>query len=259
MRKGNFISWVVFFFVTVAVFRWFSDEAGQTETPSGVRSDQAAYAGLTPAWPPLADTDQSSAVEGSTNLFDRNIYLVLDGSGSMDNDDCAGGSTKMDVAKKAVTEFVQGLPGSVSLGLVVFDSNGLSERVALATSDHGAFLDKVHAVVPGGETPLRNAVGLAYDRLLEQANAQLGYGEYQIVVITDGAATSNQDPRAIVNEINRVSPVVINTIGFCIGVNHALNQPGRTLYTAADDYHSLRQGLDSVLAESPDFKVLSFN
>jgi hypothetical protein len=55
------------------------------------------------------------------------------------------------------------------------------------------------------------------------------------------------------------SPVVLHTIGFCIGEAHALNQPGRTYYRAADDPGALRRGLDEVLAESPVFDLTEFH
>ncbi len=260
MKKGSQINWIIFGFIVFIVFSWFGDDSEQVaqKKPAPVKQPPIEL-GLTPPWPPLAEDDQSAIDDAGINQFESNIYLVLDGSGSMADDKCADGSTKMEVAKRAVAEFVRALPANVAVGLAAFDTNGLSERVALATGDRGNVFDTVRAIEPGGGTPLKYAIRLAYERLTEQANAQLGYGEYQIVVITDGAATSGQDPRDTVNEINRVSPVVINTVGFCIGVDHALNQTGRTLYTAADDYNSLRQGLDSVLAESPDFKVLSFN
>ena len=54
------------------------------------------------------------------------------------------------------------------------------------------------------------------------------------------------------------SPVVIHTIGFCIGEKHSLNQPGRIDYRAADDPVALARGLSAVLAESPDFTVTDF-
>lgn len=253
MTMGKLFNWLAAALLVYVVASFFSN---QDETPSTPTASSPA--GLTPAWPPLGD-DASTPGEGPVDVFEHNIYLVLDGSGSMADKKCSGNATKMELAKKAVSEFVQSLPESVSLGLTVFDDRGISERMALSTGDRGQFLNTVRTVSPGGGTPLKSAVDMAYEQLLAQATAQLGYGEYHILVVTDGVADSSEDPRRVVNRINQVSPVVIHTIGFCIGTNHALNQPGRTLYTAADDYSSLRQGLDSVLAESPDFKVLSFN
>jgi hypothetical protein len=52
--------------------------------------------------------------------------------------------------------------------------------------------------------------------------------------------------------------VNIHTIGFCLNQSHALNIPGKTLYKAADNPEALAEGLESVLAEAPDFNVDSF-
>jgi hypothetical protein len=55
------------------------------------------------------------------------------------------------------------------------------------------------------------------------------------------------------------TPIVVHTIGFCIGEDHVLNQPGRTFYLAADSREDLERGLDSVLAEAPSFDVAAFS
>lgn len=52
--------------------------------------------------------------------------------------------------------------------------------------------------------------------------------------------------------------MVLHTIGFCIGEKHSLNQPGRTLYRAADNPEQLRAGLADVLAEAPSFADQKF-
>jgi hypothetical protein len=54
------------------------------------------------------------------------------------------------------------------------------------------------------------------------------------------------------------SPITLHTIGFCIGERHVLNQPGRTIYRAANDAAELRAGLQAVLAEAESFSVSSF-
>jgi Ca-activated chloride channel family protein len=53
--------------------------------------------------------------------------------------------------------------------------------------------------------------------------------------------------------------VVVHTVGFCIDEDHVLNQPGRTYYTAASNPDELRQGLQAVLAEAPNFDATKFN
>lgn len=206
-------------------------------------------------WPPLtAGQDQQPAKD----LLAVNYYVVLDGSGSMNERNCAAGQTKMDAARKALASFAQSVPAGANLGLAVFENRGLMELLPLGTGNREQFGQAVRQVAAGGGTPLSTAVQLAYERLLAQGRAQLGYGEYHLVVVTDGLASDGYDPTPKVNEILNSSPVMLHTIGFCIGTQHSLNQPGRTFYQAADNPEALRQGLDAVLAESPSFDLANF-
>ncbi len=211
----------------------------------------AAAAGL--PWPPPAKVDRVAQ-----DLTARNFYVVLDGSGSMSERACMGDGRKMDQAKAALDAFSKAVPRNANLGLAVFDSRGVQERVPLATDNRAAFLQQVQATTPSGGTPLRAAIALARQRMEDQARRQLGYGEYNLIVVTDGEASSGQDPRAVVNDILARSPIVVHTIGFCISSNHSLNQAGRTVYKAANDRASLERGLEAALAEAPAFTADRF-
>lgn len=209
------------------------------------------------AWPEMP--------EGETPRIDMkkaltaNYYLVLDGSGSMMEVECSNGQLKMDVAVQAVQRFVAQIPEEANIGLAVFDSEGLSERVPLAADNRAQLRQALAAVDADQSTPLRSAITLAYQQIEKQAASQLGYGEYHLVVVTDGQAQpDDEDPRAIVDTVLRESPVVIHTVGFCIGNEHALNQPGRTFYAAAESPEDLQQGLSAVLAEAPSFDATTF-
>ncbi len=197
--------------------------------------------------------------ELAANLRMVNYYVVLDGSGSMSDRECAGGATKMEAAKSALAEFAKSVPASAQLGLAAFDGAGTSERVPLGTGNRDHFLSAVRAVSANGGTPLRSSIGLGIEKLEEAARRQLGYGDYNLVIVTDGAASPGEDPGGVVAEVLGRSPVIIHTIGFCIGKDHSLNQPGRTLYRAADNPAELRAGLGEVLAESPKFDVSGFS
>lgn len=206
-------------------------------------------------WPPLTDENIAPAAD----LAASNYYIVLDGSGSMRRSGCSADTNKITAALAALERFVGTVPADANLGLAVFDDKRLSERVPLATGNRPAFLAALRNVAVDGGTPLRSAIALGYGQLTAQAQRQLGYGEYHLVVVTDGNPDpSSEDPTAIVEEILTQSPVVLHTIGFCIGTDHVLNQPGRSYYMAANDPSQLDSGLSSVLAESPSFDVGSF-
>lgn len=248
---------VAYFFFTPAPPP--SGPGGGTEQPEGVASSGAAPGYALRAentWPRVGS--DAPAVPAAGNLFASNYYVVLDGSGSMDDVDCSAGQRKIDAARAALTSFAESVPSDANLGLAVFENQGLRERLPLGVGNREAFAQAVERVQAGAGTPLRSAIELAYGRLLAQGRRQLGYGEYHLVVVTDGMANEGEDPTDEVNRMLAESPVVLHTIGFCIGEDHVLNQPGRAYYRAADDPASLRRGLDEVLAEAPAFDVTEF-
>jgi hypothetical protein len=209
---------------------------------------------LTPPWPPGRRAD----VKLSGDLFARNYYVVLDASGSMNEKGCSGGKTKIDAARQALAEFAKSIPAEANLGLQVFDARGVREWLPLGVGNRAEFDAALARVRANGETPLLSAVRNAGASLRAQGARQLGYGEYNLVIVTDGEASKGEDPTPAVNALLDQSPVVLHTIGFCIGEKHSLNQPGRTLYRAADNPEQLRAGLAEVLAEAPTFAVLEF-
>jgi Ca-activated chloride channel family protein len=240
-------------------FRLLSSGEGPFEShePIAVPPEQAYALRPENTWPPLPDS-VGQTPDVTANLLTVSYYVVLDGSGSMSDVECSAGQRKIDSAREALTSFAVSVPPDANLGLASFETRGLGERVPLATDNREVFARAVQQVSAGGGTPLRSAIDLAYEKLEAQARRQLGYGEYHLVVVTDGIASEGQDPTRRVNEILAESPVVVHTIGFCIGTRHSLNQPGRTYYRAADNLEALRRGLDEVLAEAPSFDLTDF-
>ena len=198
-------------------------------------------------WPPkLGEVE----VDLETDPLKRNFYAVFDGSGSM-------GGDKVRTAKEAFQYFVDQVPVDANIGLFVFDTNGITERAALG-STKSEIKTEIKQVSAGGGTPLSNAVDYAYEQLVLQGHKQLGYGEYHLVIVTDGEANDKYRLEKIVDTILNRSPVMIHTIGFKLGRSHTLNQPGRILYKSADNFEELAAGLEGVLAEADDFAVLEF-
>lgn len=210
---------------------------------------------FTNKWPPQAKSD---SVRLDSDLTRRNFYVVLDGSGSMFERKCSGDVNKAEAAKAALKTFAQTVPADANLGLLVFDRRGIHERLSLGVQNREQFFQELDQLDVGGGTPLRTAMDLGRKKIEAQAQRQLGYGEYQLVVVTDGEASSGELPSRVVANMISQTPIVINTIGFCIGTNHSLNQPGKTIYKAANNPQELTQGLESVLAESESFDVSDF-
>lgn len=210
-------------------------------------------------WPYL--TDDAQSLLSVNEMMRGNYYVLMDGSGSMAGMDCVEkgrGLRKIDVAKEALVKFAELVPADANMGLASFDISGVKERLTLAVGNRQQFYENVYQVEPGKSTPLDSAIKLSFDKLTAQAKMQLGYGEYHLVIVTDGEADRDEDPTRTVNRILQNSPVVVHTIGFCISTKHSLNQPGRTRYQSANSSDSLFRGLSDVLAESPEFSVSDF-
>lgn len=203
----------------------------------------------------LSDNDKLEKHEKWTN---KNYYIVFDGSGSMLESKCSHNEKKIDVAKVAVTEFIKNVPANDNVGLLVFDNEGVNERVPLNTDNREQLIQQINQIIPGESTPLKSAITQGVAKLSQQAAKQQGYGEYHLVVVTDGEATEGQDPRSIVNGLFQQTPIILHTIGFCIGNQHSLNQQGKAIYQSADSPEQLREGLKEVLAEAESFTASSF-
>jgi len=206
---------------------------------------------------PFITNDQDSQVLAK-NPITQNYIVIFDGSGSMGDVKCSAGRRKIDVAREAVTEWSKTLPGDANIGLVAFHNKGWVFG-KLGETDRQGFIKGVQSLQYGGKTPLTQAFNYAYRDITLQGQKQLGYGEYTIVVVTDGIANNPGQLYNTVETIQAASPITIYTIGFCIGKKHSLNQPGKTVYKAADNPEALRQGLKEVLAESVTFDHSEFN
>ncbi len=238
-------------FIAFVFFKVSIDDTVVAKTNGGVNY---SLRGVDNTWPKIGE-DQ---IDIASNLTKKNYYIVFDGSGSMDQPGCSNGNAKIDVAKSSVKAFISKISSDANLGLIIFDANGVNERVSLEQSSREEAISYIERAVAGNATPLGSSIKFAYDALTKQATRQLGYGEYHLVVITDGTASTGEEPGFIVDELLNSSPVLLHTIGFCISGGHALNQEGETIYKAADNPKQLSQGLDSVLAEAPNFQIDSF-
>lgn len=241
-KKINIVFWIFIIFVVMFFVRKIIKTNNKNIEVKELKVTEGDI------WPPRLKEGQGIKLED--NLIKKNYYIIFDGSGSMNGD-------KIVTAKKALIEFVKFVPIESNLGLAIFDGHGLSERVPLG-GDRRQFIDQVNQTKAEGGTPLKEAIELAYSKINEQARKQLGYGEYNIVIVTDGEANSGHEPDKIVKIILKDSPVIIHTIGFQIGENHSLNQPGKILYKSAKNLNELSKGLEEVLAESESFVVTDF-
>jgi hypothetical protein len=193
---------------------------------------------------------------GADKMITRNFVIVFDDSGSMGDPD-ADGKPKIDTAKNALVEWSKSVPTGANVGLVSFHY-GVWSLQPLTSASKERLISKVRNIEPSGGTPLSEAVKTSFFMLTKQGLKQLGYGEYTMVVITDGEASSRFQLNKRVHFVLDNSPIQIYTIGFGIGTDHTLNQPGLTQYRPAENLAELRAGLKEVLAETETFDATEF-
>jgi hypothetical protein len=196
----------------------------------------------------------TDTVDGSVSTA-RNFYFVFDGSGSMlerpEND--SKFSSKIEGAKWAVREFAEYLPDDANIGLLVFSNSGTREVVSLGPEAKAAFLQAIENVQAGGGTPLQESIHTGVDALVEQYKKQLGYGEFRLVIVTDGLANGLDEAAAYATQYD----IPMYTIGLCVGEDHPLRRLSVS-YRAADTMEDLRDALKDTLAESEAFDASSF-
>ena len=189
----------------------------------------------------------------------RNFYIIMDGSGSMHDPlsaECSGDrtfSTKMEGARWALLQFLDSVPSNVNLGFYLFDNNGEREMVPLGANNAQAVREAIDQIREGGSTPLADAIAHATQELVKQYQQQLGYGEFRIIVVTDGIA--NSIPDAAIYAAQRGMPIY--TIGLCVESDHPLRKYSVS-YKAADNFQDLAEGLKDTLAELETFDADSF-
>jgi hypothetical protein len=206
---------------------------------------------------PVMEPDPEPAEPGVISL-DRNFYVVIDGSGSMGSQDCAGQyASRVEAAKWAVKEFTsRSVPADVNLGLFIFDAAGASERVRLGKNNRSDITAQIDRTRAGGETPLNAAIRTAVTELSRQRAQQLGYGEYYAVVATDGEATDgNLGSGAVAYALSKGIPII--TIGFCLKGDHPLSK-GSLSYRNANSPQDLLSALRETQGESPYFDQAAF-
>jgi Ca-activated chloride channel homolog len=211
----------------------------------------------TEAGPPAFEAPSAPPEPGAIST-ERSFYVVFDGSGSMTASECAGQfGSRIEAARWAVKEFVsKSVPAEVNLGFFAFDREGATERVPLGKGNRDRLLTAVDGVRGGGETPLNASIKTAVAELYRQRERQLGYGEFYVVVATDGEPTDGDLQSSAVRYANQFAIPII-TIGFCLRSSHPLAQ-GSLSYRNANNPQELLSALSDATAESTYFDATVF-
>jgi Ca-activated chloride channel family protein len=137
------------------------------------------------------------------------VLFVLDGSGSMEGLWGNSNESRMDIAKRILTNLVDSLKANpdLELALRVYghrfsrQANNCQDsklEVPFGAKNHNAIINKIKEIKPKGVTPISNS-------LLQAANdfpAGKGYRNI-LILITDGIESCGSDPCAVSLEMQR--------------------------------------------------------
>ncbi len=152
-----------------------------------------------------------------------NIQLVLDSSGSMASP--LGGQRKMDIAKQAMTRFVDTLPATANISLRVYGHTGSNDEADRAESCKGTelfypfqpldaqqFKDAIVGFDATGWTPIAASLQAAQQDFAAYDGAT---NTNIIYLISDGIETCDGDPVAAARALHESNvQAIVNIIGF---------------------------------------------
>jgi Ca-activated chloride channel homolog len=198
----------------------------------------------------------AQAAVGFSELKDvrltKNLYIILDASGSMYQKKCAGGDMKINVAKQALITFLSSIDEETNVGLYTFDEKGPHEIVSLGPVDRVSLIGKIKEIKAGGFTPLAESIDAARNVLLGQKEKQFGYGEYTLLIVTDGESTSSRPLAGSVTQTTEKG-IVVQVIGFCLEGAHSLKSLVHK-YREANSPDELKSALEAVLGEAEEYR-----
>ena len=131
---------------------------------------------------------------------DKASIIVLDASGSMWGQ-LKDGRSKIEVAREVMSEYLKKRDETAPLGLVVYGhrKRGDCADIELLSSVKVQDVKKLSKIInniqPKGKTPLTDALELAVKQIPRTAE------EADIILITDGLETCDQDPCALADKI----------------------------------------------------------
>ncbi len=182
---------------------------------------------------------------------DQVVVVLLDDSGSMRQRmrTDQGTQQRIEVAKEALARVVSQLPANAQLGILMLNQNQRGNRwlVPLGPIDANQAVNRIRQIRADGGTPLGASIKSAADALLEARQRKV-YGEFRLLVVTDGEAS---DPDLLANFLPDILSrgLTLDVIGVDMSANHSLADRAHS-YRKADDASSLEKALQEVFAES---------
>ena len=160
-------------------------------------------------------------------LSDANVIVILDASGSMAGK--IGQDVKIDIAKKAVSDFMTKMPKSVNTGLIVYGQKGSSlfadkslscqgteEVVKLGRNNSNNIITAMNSFYPKGWTPIAGSLNFAKDIFSKKGKNDKNY----LILVSDGIETCDGDPLVAAEGLKSEIPgIQLSVIGFATDGN----------------------------------------
>ena len=187
------------------------------------------------------------------DIHKANIVVILDASGSM-REKFSGDRTKskMEAAKEALQAVLSKVPDDTHIGLLVFSGTNIPNEwvYPLGPKDLQKLIAALRLPHPSGGTPLGRYIRIGANRLLEQREKQYNYGNYRLLVVTDGEASDTDKVKHYTPEVlNR--QIRIDVIGVDMKTDHLLANVVDS-YRKADNPGELMTAVSEILAETGD-------
>lgn len=186
-----------------------------------------------------------------TDLHTENIIVILDASGSMNDKFRADQSkSKMEAAKEALREVLAKVPENTHIGLLVFSGSNVQDDwvYPLGPKNTERLMTAIELPQPGGGTPLGKYMRIGANRLLEQREKQYNYGNYRLLIVTDGVANDEAKVAQYTPEIID-KQIRVDVIGVDMQTDHLLAKDADS-YRRADNPGALVAAVSQILAET---------
>jgi Ca-activated chloride channel family protein len=167
------------------------------------------------------------------------VIVAIDVSNSMGATDVT--PTRLDVAKKAATAFVQAQPSSVDIGVVAFQNGALTTDQPSA--DHAAALAAIQRLAVSGGTSLGDAILTSLSAITGKTVAlgkdgtvpSLGFwGSATIVLISDGEDRGRTEITEAAADGAEAAGVHVETVGVGTAAGGTVDVGGYRVHTALD-------------------------
>ncbi len=180
----------------------------------------------------------------------QNVVVVLDDSGSMDSPmRSRRDQKKIDAAKSALRVVLGQLPADARIGILLLNgtTQGSPWVIPLGPVNVEQARAALRQVRADGGTPLGEKMKEAADALLQQRSLQ-HYGDYRLLIVTDGEATDGRLVERYLPDILSRG-LTVDVIGVDMSSDHSLATQVHS-YRRADDPESLERAVRAVFAET---------